>query len=146
MAHYSNEALSDELNDLARLDYDAIEAYRAAIERLESGEYRRQLGEFMKDHERHTTVLAEEVRALGGVPDEGAGGLRMLSEGAVRLGALADDKGILHAMNTNEAVINRSYVEALEKLEGHAVQQVVARNREDARRHKAWIEAELRKD
>lgn len=146
MATYSNEDLSDELNDLTRLDYDAIEAYRAAIERLESGEYRRQLGEFMKDHQRHTTVLAEEVRALGGIPDDGPGGLRMLSEGAVRLGAIADDKGILHAMNTNEAVINRSYESALEKLEGYPVHAVVARNHEDQRRHKAWIEAELMKD
>jgi rubrerythrin len=146
MSTYSNEDLSDELNDLARLDYDAIEAYRAAIERLQSGEYRRRLGEFMKDHERHTTELAVEVRALGGIPDDGPGGLRMLSEGAVRMGTLGDDKGILHAMNTNEAVINRTYESALEKLEGYPVQEVVARNREDERRHKAWIEAELRKD
>lgn len=146
MPNFSNEDLCDELNDLIRLDYDAIEAYRAAIERLESGQCRRQLGEFLKDHERHTNELGEEVRALGGVPDDGPGGMRMLTEGAVKMGALGNDRGILHAMNTNESVTNGSYESAVDKLKGYPVQEVVARGLEDERRHKAWIEAELKKD
>lgn len=143
MSDYSNEDLCKELNELVRLDFDAIKAYQAAIERLDSAEYRRRLGEFLVDHERHTVELAEEVRALGGVPDDGPGAMRLLTTGAVKLGALGDDMGVLHAMNTNEAITNRSYEAAVERFEGYPVQEIVARNREDERRHKAWIEQVL---
>ncbi|MBS0184905.1 MAG: DUF2383 domain-containing protein [Proteobacteria bacterium] len=51
---------SDALKSLLELDYDAIEAYKAAIERLENQTYKDKLTEFQEDHERHV----EELSAL----------------------------------------------------------------------------------
>ncbi len=42
--------LVDTLKHLVALDYDAISAYQAAVDRLESSRYRRALREFMTDH------------------------------------------------------------------------------------------------
>jgi hypothetical protein len=41
------------LHNLIELDYDAIEAYRAAINRLDDPECERMMGAFMADHQRY---------------------------------------------------------------------------------------------
>jgi len=139
-----NEEVCEKLNDLIQLDFDAIEAYEAAIERLDSSEYRTQLQMFMRDHERHTVNLAEQVRMLGGTPATKADFMRVLTKGKVVIGALGDDKGVLMAMNANEAVTNKTYEHMVKALADHpAVDAVVRGNLADERRHKAWIEETL---
>ena len=59
-------ALIDMLNNLIYLDFDAIEAYSAAIDRLDDITSKEQLRQFMGDHERHTQELNAIVRELGG--------------------------------------------------------------------------------
>lgn len=143
MARMDNDDVADVLNGLIRLDFDAIEAYEAAIRRADDQAIRSQLAEFLQDHQRHTVNLAEEVRRLGEKPVDGPGLMRMLTEGAVVIGGLGHDRGVLKAMSTNEAVTNRSYEQALEKLADHPVANVVRQNREDERRHKQWIDSRL---
>ena len=140
----SNKEACEKLNDLIQLDYDAIEAYDAAIERLDSPAYRAQLQAFRDDHQRHTTDLAAQVRLLGGTPKDHGDFMRVLTKGKVVIGNLAEDHGILTAMNANEKVTNKTYEHVLEKLAGHAdLEPLVRRNLEDERRHKAWIESTL---
>ena len=138
-----NEKLCDELGDLIKLDYDAIEAYEAAIRHADDETLRTRLTEFMQDHRRHTQNLGEQVRLLGGTPPDGAGMMRMLTEGSVLLGAVMEDRGVLKAMSKNEAVTNRAYEKALDKLGSHPAAAVVQQNRDDERRHKAWIDQKL---
>src|SRR5690606_37269226 len=75
-----NEKVIKKLNDLIELDFDAIEAYEAAIERLESPEYRSKLNEYCEDHRRHTRDLTAQVTRLGGSPETGPGAMRLLTK------------------------------------------------------------------
>ena len=139
-----NREACEKLNDLIQLDHDAIEAYEAAIERLDSAEYRARMQEFCDDHRRHTSELGAQVRLLGGTPKQKGDFMAMLTKGKVVIGNLAEDRGILMAMNANEKVTNETYEHVLEKLAGHAdLEPLVRRNLEDERRHKAWIETAL---
>lgn len=140
----SNEQLGEKLNDLIQLDFDAIEAYQAAIERLESADCRQHLETFMRDHERHTVNLAEQVSLLGGTPKTKGDFMAVLTKGKVVIGQIAEDKGILMAMNANETVTNKTYEKVLADIGGHAAAEAVVRgNLADERRHKAWIEQKL---
>ena len=143
MDNNDRERVCDLLNDLIKLDYDAIEAYEAAVKRTDDQTIRNRLMEFLQDHQRHTQNLGEEVRRLGGTPADGAGMMRMLTEGSVLLGAFMEDRGVLKAMSKNEAVTNRAYEKALDKLGSHPAAAVVQQNRDDERRHKAWIDQKL---
>ncbi|OAQ22089.1 hypothetical protein K457DRAFT_131499 [Linnemannia elongata AG-77] len=44
------------LTELIELDYDAVEAYQAAIERIKDPVYKENLEEFQQDHKRHIQV------------------------------------------------------------------------------------------
>lgn len=130
----------DDLNDLIELDYDAVEAYRAAIERLDDSMSKRQLGEFMRDHERHTRELASCVRELGGRPATKGDAKRYLTKGKVVLADLAGDKAILRAMKSNEDETNSKYENALKRPDySPQVRSLLEKNLSDERRHRAWI-------
>lgn len=48
---------ADAIRALVELDFDAIEAYEAAINRLENAQFKTQLKSFKEDHERHVRDL-----------------------------------------------------------------------------------------
>ena len=52
----------DALYALCELDYDAVEAYKAAINRVENTVYKQQLTEFMHDHKRHIQEISSVLR------------------------------------------------------------------------------------
>lgn len=139
-----NDEIVDELNDLIRLDHDAIEAYQAAIDRLEDANARAKLQEFMQDHVRHTENLDKLVRQHGGTPKQKTDVKVMLTKGKVVLANLAGDKAILGAMLANEEVTNKRYEKAL-KTKGldAATRQVVEGNLEDERRHREWLKTQV---
>jgi uncharacterized protein (TIGR02284 family) len=132
------------LNNLIELDYDAIEAYEAAIARLKDADDREQLRTFMADHVRHTNDLTAAVRKLGGDPASKGDFKRLLTKGKVVLAALVDDRAILFAMKTNETDTNTAYERAT-KHEGLSPEfkTILEKNLGDERRHKAWIEERL---
>lgn len=132
----------DRLNDLIQLDFDAIEAYQAAIDRLSDPEYRQNLGAFMNDHERHTRELSERVTSLGGTPKTKGDAKRILTKGKVVLANLAGDKAILKAMKSNEDDTNKAYENAVNDPACRAVETVLStleRGLSDERRHREWI-------
>ncbi|MCK6526561.1 PA2169 family four-helix-bundle protein [Myxococcota bacterium] len=146
MAHkvMSNEKICDHLNTLIQVDFDAISAYDAAIERLEGDdEARRALEGFRQDHLRHTQDLGRLVEQCGGQPATRGDAKSFVTKGMVMLGGLLGNEAVLRAMNTNERVTNEYYERALHKDFPENVMDVVRRNREDERRHKSWIEARL---
>ena len=67
----TENTLESLLEDLIQLDYDATDAYQAAIDRLENSSYRTRLAEFMRDHLRHITELGEILSEHGAHPAEG---------------------------------------------------------------------------
>lgn len=137
--------LVDLLMDLIKLDYDAIDAYRSAIEKLKNRRFADQLQSFCNDHERHTKNLRPFVQELGGKVPTGGDAKSLLTTGKVAMGALMGDKAILMAMKTNEDDTNTAY----ERAVGHKgltveMRKVLSSNLSDERRHRTWIEQTMK--
>lgn len=138
----ANEVTSD-LNNLIELDYDAIAAYEAAIERLDSAPYKAKLAEFLADHKRHVEELGKAVRSAGGEPATKGDAMKILTKGKVVLADLAGDEAILKAMRANEEVTNTKYEDAVEAGHAEPVHAILVRGLADERRHKGWIATTL---
>jgi uncharacterized protein (TIGR02284 family) len=132
------------LNNLIELDFDAIEAYKAAIERLVDTGDKAQLGQFLEDHRRHVSDLSTLVAGLQGTPATHADMKQVLTKGKVVLGGLIGDKAILQAMKSNEDDTNRAYEKATARsgIPAH-IREVLERNLQDERRHRAWMEQRI---
>lgn len=135
----TKEIISD-LNDVIKLDYDAIAAYKSAIERLDTAEYKKKLAEFLGDHQRHVEELSKVVRNEGGDPPKEGGPLKFLTKGKVVMADLLGDKAILMAMKANEVVTNTKYEEVVETGYPEPIQELLRKGLADERRHKDWID------
>lgn len=132
------------LYNLIELDYDAIEAYDAAIARLKNDAYRAQMREFRADHLRHTEELSRVLRDSGREPPKGPDIKRVLTQGKVMVAGLVGDRAILFAMKTNETDTNVAYERASSSsVIPMQVKDLLRRNLADERRHRAWIEEQL---
>ena len=132
------------LYQLIELDYDAVDAYRAAIERLKDVETRSVLMRFMDDHQRHVAEVSAHLRAMGGEAPRGPGVKRALTRGKVVIAALLGDRAILKAMKTNEDDMNTAYERASKRHDAPLeLRALLARNLTDERRHRQWIEQRL---
>jgi len=132
---------STALRELAELDYDAIEAYNAAIEKLENLSYQEKLEEFKADHENHIVAINKLLRNRDEDIVEGPGAKKWLTKGRVILATLIDDKSILQAMSANEDDTNTAY----ERVSSHEnkweeATEILNEGLEDERRHKKWLE------
>ncbi|MCW8193912.1 ferritin-like domain-containing protein [Proteobacteria bacterium 005FR1] len=142
---HANDFVIEELNRVLNLDYDAIKAYEAAIERLHDPSYQSRLESFKQDHVRHTQNLAAIVSEYGGEPASHADVKSVLTQGKVVIGNIVGDLGVLKAMNSNERVTNGVYEQALSKLASKPdIVRVLKENLTDERRHKDWIEQALK--
>jgi len=135
----SDAALTGELNDLLRLDHDAVQAYTLAIKLLENPDYRRQLEVFRADHERHIDELSQLVRSRDGTPLE----LPHLPSGAFKLavqavGAAGGDRAVLLAFKANERQVRDKYRRSARAPHPADVTFVLARAADDESRHYAW--------
>lgn len=141
----SEKDLIDRLNKLIELDFDAIEAYEAAIERMSDVSDAEQLRLFMGDHEEHTRNLSDLVIGFGGTPASKADFKRVLTKGKVVIAGLAGETAVLKAMKSNEDDTNQAYERALSQDAAPSyVMDVLQKNLSDERRHRAWIEERIR--
>lgn len=140
----TKDIISD-LSDLIQLDYDAIAAYKSAIERLDTTEYKAKLAEFMGDHKRHVDELGKAVRNAGGTPPTEGDAMVILTKGKVVIAGLVGDKPILMAMRANEEVTNTKYEDAVETGYPEPIQAILRQGLADERRHRDWIVASLEK-
>lgn len=140
----SGSPLLSSFNRLIVTDYDAIEAYEAAIERLGNVEDARMLESFRDDHRRHIERLAEIVRDAGFQPVQHADLHRFVTKGKVVIGGLMGDDAILRAMLSNESETNEAYerVGLPRDLESEA-RLVLAHCLDDERRHQEWLERRI---
>jgi rubrerythrin len=132
----------DALYELCELDYDAAEAYEAAINRLEKKEYKEKLVEFKKDHHRHIDEIRSLLAKQKAKIPEGPSAKSILTQGKVVLGNLFGDKSILKAMLSNEEDTNTAY----ERLNNHPEKSTEAdaflrQGLKDEKKHKQWLES-----
>lgn len=135
----------DALYALCELDYDAVEAYKAAINRLENEIYKNTLSDFMNDHIRHIEELTSLLKTHNHPAPEGPDMKQYLAQGKVVLANLMGDKAILKAMITNEEDTNTAY----ERLTQHAgkwsdASIILANGLNDEKRHKEWLEEQVK--
>jgi rubrerythrin len=131
--------LAAELNDLLKLDHDAVQAYTLAIRLLGSDAYKRQLAAFRADHERHMDELSELIRSRNATPLE----LPHLPSGAFKLavqaiGAAGGDRAVLLAFKANERQVRDKYRRSARAVHPADVTSVLARAADDESRHYAW--------
>jgi rubrerythrin len=132
------------LRSLVHLELDAIEAYRAAIGKLDDVECKIHLDQFMHDHERHVEELSAALIVLGETPPTGGDARRIVTKGKVILGDLLGDEWIMKAVASNEDATGEAYELALERTDlSPTARSVIERALADERRHAAWIELRL---
>jgi uncharacterized protein (TIGR02284 family) len=136
--------LVEALINLIELDYDAVEAYEAAIERLDDATSRPTLASFKDDHQRHIHDLSSFVRRMGGEVPTSGDFKRVLTKGKVVIGEILGDRGVLMAMRSNEDDTNMAYEHACARTDlSQDLRHVLDSNLADERRHRAWIVARI---
>jgi uncharacterized protein (TIGR02284 family) len=136
--------LGDLLHRLTELDYDAIEAYQAALLRFEDTRYRSRMSSFEQDHTRHVHELSVLLRAMDREPPEGPDMKKYLSTGKVVIAGLINDRAILMAMITNEDDINVAYERAVARTDlSVEIRDLLERHLSDERRHREWFREQL---
>jgi rubrerythrin len=128
------------INDLIRLDIDAVGAYRTAIDACEVREIRKNLTEFMRDHVRHIRDLSGVLRAEGVKPASKRDVKGVFIKGFTSV-VSHGDRSALMAMMGNEKLTNAVYKSSLEDGRfSREARQVIQTNYADEKRHLAWIQ------
>jgi uncharacterized protein (TIGR02284 family) len=131
------------LNRLIQLHYDAIDACKAAVARIEDPRARLQLGATLEDHRGHVDELAVVVRNLGGEPASPSD-LRPLRTAGRHAPAADCEHALLEALGRNEEGARAAYEDAA-SLPGVPLDVLAAleRNLADQRKHLAWVQSRL---
>jgi uncharacterized protein (TIGR02284 family) len=137
----THEEIIDELNDLIKLDFDAVQAYNQAIEEIDVPTIRNELTSFRTDHERHVTELTNIVRRYGGEPAEQSRDVTgFLIEGITAVRSKMGTEGALNAMRSNEQLTNREYQNAVSLDLPMDILAELEANFFDEQRHLQYIE------
>jgi rubrerythrin len=129
------------LNDLLKLDHDAIGAYEIAIEKLKDRDHADQIAGFKRDHERHIRELNELIAGLGGTPTNEPHATGPFKQALQSLGAMAGDRGVLVAWRVNELQVRTKYDSYASEANSWPtnVKRVVDQNALDEERHFDWV-------
>ncbi|HEX5753114.1 MAG TPA: ferritin-like domain-containing protein [Archangium sp.] len=144
MAAMDLNKMLERLNDLIALDYDAVGAYEAAINRIDVESLRMSLRGFQADHERHIQDLSRVVTQLGGTPRTKPDAKGFILKGFTAVTSMMGNEAALQAMRGNELLTNRTYRAALEMEWSGETRAIIERNYSDEQRHLAFIESALR--
>jgi rubrerythrin len=136
--------LTEAIIDLILLEYDAIEAYKSAVERLENKIFSSKLQEFQKDHEQHIKKLSEFLTQKNIVPPKGPDVKQWLAKGKTILAGLISDRSVLQAMNSNEDDTNTAYERMTNRDDlDEKIKSILSNAYDDEKKHKKWIEDTL---
>lgn len=132
------------LKDLIELDYDAVEAYESAIEKLDNKKHQDALKTFKEDHERHIKELTQHLQKMGESYPTGPSAKSILTKGKVFLANIMGDKQILYAMQSNEEDTNKAYerMQEYEEIEGE-LKQILERGLKDEKHHYEYLKESL---
>ncbi|MDW7772622.1 MAG: DUF2383 domain-containing protein [Desulfobulbaceae bacterium] len=134
------------LKELVQLDIDAVHAYDEAIDGIDENSIREQLARFREDHQRHITELSAVLRENGGTPPEYSPDFKgYLISGFTSLRSITGTSGAMKAMQSNEKLTNKKYRDAEGWEVDPAIKRIIFENREDERRHLAFIDEAIEK-
>lgn len=130
----------ENLNDLIKLDIDAVNAYEEAIQRIDLSSVTTKLREFQNDHRRHITDLSDAVRKLGGQPAEKPSIKGFFLKQFTSITSAMGNEAALRAMQANETLTNKSYAHAVKENWPANLRPIIERNYQDEQRHLAFIQ------
>ncbi|KTC78019.1 hypothetical protein [Legionella brunensis] len=134
----------DALYELCELDYDVVEAYETAINRIDNETYKNRLTQFKIDHEIYIKDITNLLKRHKAPIPEGPSAKQLLVEGKVIFANLFGDEAILRAILANEIDINTAF----ERLSFHETKwkdasDILARGLDGEKKHRHWFEAML---
>lgn len=139
----------DAVKELIELDYDAVEAYETAINRLENLEYKDKLRDFQGDHKRHVKELSAFLTESGEEAPKGADmSKNLLVKGKVAISAILGDDNILKAMLSNEEDTNTAYERMHARVNestNSRVSRAITQGLEDEKKHERWLRRTIEK-
>lgn len=97
------------LKELVELEYEALEAYEAAINRIESANYKQGLVNAKAEHKSQVSDLTQLLTSKGIEAPRGPSGTQLISIGKVAIANLFGDNAILKAIIQLEEDINTAY-------------------------------------
>lgn len=141
------ENIIDAIKSLIELDFDAVEAYDAAINRLENELYKDAMKEFKADHESHVRELQAYLKTQNQEAPNEADFKSLLTQGKVSIAAIISEKAILKAMQSNEEDTNLAY-ECISKHRDVSgpLADILKRGLEDEQKHSRWIDNALKSE
>ncbi len=138
--HFTNA-----LQELLELDYDAIEAYEMAINKIENNQFKSKLNDFKMDHQGHIIKISAILRKHDAKVPTTPSAKQWLAKGKVFLGGLIGDNAILLAMLTNEEDTNEAYERILNRPDlWPDAAAFVEKGLQDEKRHKSWLQAVIK--
>jgi hypothetical protein len=129
------------LNDLLRLDHDAVGSYEIAIEAMQDRDHALQIEGFKRDHEAHIRRLNDLIDHLGGTPVNEPHATAPLKEAMQAWGGAGGDRGLLLAWRANELQVMTKYDRYAQKAVRWPAEakRVVDENALDEERHYDWV-------
>ena len=131
----------DALNSLLELEFEALEIYEAAINRLENQDYKHKLQEFKKDHKNHVETISNYLKENGKDAVNKPGGKQLLAIAGISFSSIMGDQNVLKSLLGAEEDTNKAY----ERITSHEQKSQEFSDKlwsfyDDEKRHKAWIE------
>jgi uncharacterized protein (TIGR02284 family) len=119
----------DQLNSMLRGEISAVETYTQAARRFENERAgdAALLREIELEHGRNAQLIREEVKRLGGEPDNASGAWGVWAKGIEAIATLLGEAATLKALKEGEEHGLRDYKDALEKMDGPAKELLVRR-------------------
>ena len=128
------------IQGLVELEYDALAAYRAALDRFENAQYKAKFQEFIGDHEQHLSALKNFAQAMNIKIADGTDMKAILTKGKVVLADIMGDDAILSAMKTNEDDTVTAYQRASEFTNlAEDIRKAFEKGYMDEVRHRDWM-------
>lgn len=144
MRREGEAALLARLNDLLQLEYDALASYRLAIAMLRAPEHVAPMKDFLADHERHVSDLADMLHHHGSLalrlPHMPTGVFKLAVQAT---GILGDDRAVLLAFRANEQQSRDKYARAAGAHQPPEVAALMRRHADDEAKHFDWACATL---
>ncbi|AKU90238.1 PA2169 family four-helix-bundle protein [Vulgatibacter incomptus] len=130
----------EQLNELIKLDLDAIGSYDEAIQEISLEPVRAKLREFQNDHRNHVTKLSAAVQALGGKAPERGSAKGFFVKQLTNIRAKTGNEGAIRAMQANETHMNSVYAKAAKEDFTPDLRSLVEHNFRDEQKHLAYVQ------
>ncbi len=147
MADKLLEQTQNALEDLVKVEYQAIAAYEEALGETEDSKLRRQYSRFLADHEKQARALNNRLVELGGEPIEyGAGSGKVKAGLWGKITGLFGDAASLGGMVKGAEQGIHTYLDHLDEIHDSKALNIVRRNLEAKQHEVRWLEEQEHKE